>query len=164
MTWKLAKGLAQLIVLFLLAVVIVQGQVQKPRPTNAKAYTDSATVQQPLYSEYKGVRIGMSADEAHARLGNGMRIDDQELFVFNDHESAQLLFNTANKVMAISIDYLGGIGAPDYRAVVGPDIYTKPDGSLFKMVRYEQLGFWVSYSRTATTPVFMVSITIQKIP
>jgi hypothetical protein len=91
-----------------------------------------------------------------------MRVDEQELYVLSEQETAQLLFDNSNKVIGISVDYLGGVGAPDYRTVVGPDINVKPDGSMYKLVRYDNLGFWVSYARTANTSVMMVSITIQK--
>lgn len=113
-------------------------------------------------TDYKGVRIGMTADEAHAKLGKGLKVDEQEFYVFSDRETAQLVFDDSNKVTGISVDYLGGVGAPDYRTVVGPDINVKPDGSMYKMVRYDNLGFWVSYNRTADSSVIMVSITIQK--
>ncbi|HEY8227768.1 MAG TPA: hypothetical protein VIG25_21035 [Pyrinomonadaceae bacterium] len=160
MIWKLSKLFLQLMVVFSLAAVVAHG-VRRTPANRAGALADSA-VQQPPYSDYKGVRIGMTADEAHAKLGKGTLIDDQEFFVINDHETAQLLFDKANKVIGISVDYLGGIGAPDYRAVVGADIITRPDGSLYKMVRYEQLGFWVSYSRTATTPVLWYRLRFRK--
>ena len=68
----------------------------------------------------------------------------------------------AHEVVCISIDYTGGVGAPDYRDVVGPEIDVRADGSMYKLVRYEKLGLWVSYNRTAAEPG-MVTITIQKI-
>src|SRR6185503_14899063 len=34
-------------------------QASKARPKPASAFSESATTQQPLYSDYKGVRIGM---------------------------------------------------------------------------------------------------------
>jgi hypothetical protein len=151
-----------LAIVFSFAVVTVEGQARKPSKPAATSLTDVAPTQQPLFTDYKGVRIGMTADEAHAKLGKGMRVDEQELYVFSDSETAQLLFDSANRVIGISVDFLNGVGAPDYRTVVGPDINVKPDGSMYKMVRYENLGFWVSYNRTANASVMMVSITIQK--
>ena len=66
------------------------------------------------------------------------------------------------RVVAISVDYLaGGSGAPDYKDVIGEKVETRPDGSLYKLVRYEKAGFWVSYNRSAGNS--MVTITIQKI-
>lgn len=149
-------------IVFSFTVIIVDGQSRKPTTPAATSLTNTKPAQQPLITDYKGVRLGMTADEAHAKLGKGMRIDDQELYVVNEQETAQLLFDASNKVIGISVDYLGGVGAPDYRTVVGPDINVKPDGSMYKLVRYDNLGFWVSYARTANTAVMMVSITIQK--
>ena len=63
--------------------------------------------------------------------------------------------------MAISVDYLGGSEAPDYKEVTGAQVETKPDGSLYKLGRYGQAGFWVSYNRSTTNS--MVTITIQQI-
>jgi len=36
------------------------------------------------------------------------------------------------------------------------------NGSLYRSVRYERLGFWVSYNRMSS-PVTSVTVTIQKI-
>lgn len=151
-----------LAIVFSFAVVTVEGQARKPTTPAATSLTKTTPTQQPLMTDYKGVRIGMTADEAHAKLGKGLKVDNHEFFVFSDRETAQLLFDSANKVIGISVDFLGGVGAPDYRTVVGPDINVKPDGSMYKMVRYENLGFWVSYNRTANSSVVMVSVTIQK--
>lgn len=151
-----------LAIVFSFTVVIVEGQSRKSTTRAATSLTDTAPTQQPLMTDYKGVRLGMTADEAHAKLGKGMKVDDQEFYVFGDQETAQLLFDASNKVIGISVDYLGGVGAPDYRTVVGPDINVKPDGSMYKRVHYDNLGFWVSYNRTANTSIIMVSITIQK--
>lgn len=151
-----------LAIVFSFTVVNVEGQSRKPSTPRTTSLTDVAPTQQPLMTDYKGVRIGMTADEAHAKLGKGMKVDNYEFYVFSDQETAQLLFDASNQVIGISVDFLGGIGAPDYRSVVGPDINVKPDGSMYKMVRYDNLGFWVSYNRTANSSVVMVSITIQK--
>ena len=45
---------------------------------------------------------------------------------------------------------------------MGAELDTRPDGSVYKIIRYESLGFWVSYNRTAG-PNFIVTVTIQKI-
>jgi len=149
-------------IVFSFTFIVVEGQSRKPTKPAATSLTNTTPTQQPLMTDYKGVRLGMTADEAHAKLGQGRRVDDQELYVLSDQEIAQLLFDGSNKVIGISVDYLGGVGAPDYRTVVGPDINVKPDGSMYKLVRYDNLGFWVSYNRTANSTITMVSITIQK--
>ena len=138
-------------------------QAQKTRSKAASAFNESASAQQATYSDYKGVRIGMSADEARKKLGQPtQQLDDQDFYVVSTGETAQIFYDTSHKVTAISIDYVGDhVGAPGYKEVVGADIQTKPDGSMYKMVRYDQLGFWVSFNRTATV-VPVITVTIKK--
>jgi hypothetical protein len=126
------------------------------------AFKQEAAMQQPLYTEYKSVRLGMSAAEVSAKLGApALKASDQEFYVFSENETAQIFYDTAQTVTTISVDYLGGIGAPDYKAVVGEEVERTANGSLYRMVRYEGLHFWVSYNRTAS-PVATVTVTIQK--
>ncbi len=118
---------------------------------------------QPLYEAYRGVRIGMTAEEVRRKLGAPTHIaGNQDLYMISDNETAQIAYDNSHQVITISADYMGGVGAPDYKAVVGPDIETQADGSLYKIVWYKSAGFWVSYNRTAGTLPF-VTVTIQKI-
>lgn len=137
---------------------------QTPQKSKSRAALtgNGATVDQPLYAEYKGVRPGMSDKEVRAKLGNPALSDNElDYFVFSDNESAQVTYDASRKAKTISIDYAGGVGAPDHKAVIGGDLEMS-NGSLYRMVRYESLGFWVSYNRTVG-PVIIVTITIQKI-
>jgi len=130
---------------------------QRPRG----AVTNLSATQQPLFSEYKGIRLGMTASEVRAKLGDPtLKADDQDYYVISQTESAQFAYDKAQKVVTISIDYTGS-GSPDYRNVVGAAIDEKEDGALYKMVRYEAQRLWVSYSRSSgASPT--VTITIQK--
>lgn len=118
----------------------------------------------PLFIEYKGVRIGMTSDEARKKLGEPQdKSDEQDFYVFNDKESAQFFYDKAHKTYAISINYLGmGTATPAPKGVLGSEIEAKPDGSLYKMVRYRKAGYWVSYSRTAGTDP-LTTVTMQRI-
>ena len=136
------------------------GQTQK-----ARAVCNAATpaVQQPLFTVYKGIKLGMTAKEVRAKLGDPVLKDEaMDYFIFADGVTAQFVYDSTHAVRTISIDYAGGTGAPEYRAVVGTELETRPDGSAYRIVRYESLGFWVSYNRS-TGPVITVTITIQKI-
>src|SRR5262252_9039339 len=127
----------------------------------ARAMTaDTAAIQQPLYTDFRGAKLGMTPDEVREKLGNPV-LKDAELdyFVLSDTVTAQVAYDASHKAKTISVDYANGVGAPDYRTVVGPELTTKADGSAYAMVRYESRGFWVSYSRTAGS-VVVVTITI----
>jgi hypothetical protein len=141
------------------SLVCVAARAQKARVTT----TGTSVGQQPLYTDYRGVKLGMTAAEVRAILGEPV-LKDEALyyFVFSDTVTAQVAYDADHKVKAISVDYAGGAGAPDYRSVIGAGLKTAEDGSAFGMVRYEANGFWVSYSRTAP-PLSIVTVTIQKI-
>lgn len=150
--------LAALVIVFV--GFVLSANAQKSRATNASP----AVTQQPLYTEYKGVRLGMTPQEVRAKLGDPVLKDGElDYFVFSENVTAQVFYDkTTLKVKTISVDYAGGVGAPDYHSVVGTELDTRPDGSTYKIIRYEGAGFWVSYNRTAG-PISIVTITIQKI-
>lgn len=112
-----------------------------------------------LYSEYRGVRIGMTMEEARAKLGEPKFKDDAlDFYVISENETTQIAYNEAHRVKTISTDYVGGVGAPDYLSVVGAELIKRADGSLYQMVNYDKERFWVSYNKS---PSGMVTITIQ---
>jgi hypothetical protein len=151
--------------MFVMSTLLVLVWSASAQAQKARAVVSTAPVvtQQPPYSDYKGVRLGMTAQEVRTKLGAPtMKSDEQDYFVLSDKETAQVAYDAAGKVKVISVDYMGGIGAPDYRTIVGADPETRPGEILYKVVRYENQGFWVSYYRTAG-PVIIVTITIQKI-
>jgi hypothetical protein len=132
----------------LFSVILVteaNAQAQKARSKAANAFSESAAIQPP-YSDYKGVRIGMSTDEARAKLGQPtQKLENQDFYVASETETVQTVYDATHRVTAISVDYLSDkSGAPDYKAIVGAEIQVKPNGSMNKLVRYEHLGFWVS--------------------
>lgn len=134
------------------------GNAQSSRTAAVKA---APVAQRPLFSEYKGIRLGMTTAEVRSLLGEPtVKADDQDYYVVSDNETAQVAYDSTHKVVTISIDY-HGVGAPDYRNVVGPEITERPDGSLYKLVRYEAQRFWVCYYRAAG-PAMIVTVTIQK--
>jgi hypothetical protein len=120
--------------------------------------------QDPILHEYRGIQIGSLADEVRKKLGNPAdKGDEQDFFVFDGKETAQVLYDKSHKVITISVDFTNGAnGVITPQQVFGADIEAKADGSKYKLVRYPKAGYWLSYNRTSgETP--LVSVTIQKL-
>ncbi len=152
--------------LLILALLLVASYVpasSRAQQGKAARADDEEQEPQPRFVEFKGVRIGMSADEARKKLGTPRdQSDELDLYVFNEKQAVQVVYDKSRMVSAISIDFMGGADAPPAKDVLGGDIQPKTDGSLYKIIRYRKAGYWVSYSRTAGDSP-LVSITIQKI-
>ena len=135
--------------------------INTPSGQEKVAGTDPAT--EPVFKDYKGVRIGMSADEVAEKLGEAAVKDDNEgVFLISDFEMVQVLYDKAGAVSAISITYSAEHpNVPNALAVLGEDVTADADGRIYKLIRYPESGYWVAYSRTAgAAPV--VSVTINK--
>jgi len=118
----------------------------------------------PLFAGFRGVRIGMAADEARKKLGNPSdKGDELDLYLFNENQAVQVYYDKAKMVSAISIDFMSGAAdIPMPKDVVGGEPDSRPDGSLYKMVRYPKAGYWIAYSKgTGNAPT--ITITMQKI-
>jgi hypothetical protein len=125
----------------------------------AKAAADAVA---PLYSEYRGVKLGMTAAEVRAKLGDAEeKSDAMDFFVFSNTERARVYYQDG-KASAIIATYIGrDAQAPAPVAVLGTEIEAKADGSMYKMTMYPQAGYWVAYSRTAGDSPLVI-ITMQK--
>jgi hypothetical protein len=155
--WLLNRALLVVISLTICGTSLAQS-TRKP--------TAATPAEEPVFLDYRGVKIGWLADEVRKKLGNpANKGEEQDFYMFGDKETCQVLYDKAtNKVTAISVDFMSGANeviTPE--KVFGADIDTKPDGSKYKLVRYPKAGYWVSYSRTAgDTPI--VTVTIQALP
>jgi hypothetical protein len=140
----------------LFALVLVMG----PTQTLSAQKPDD-----PLFMEFKGVRIGMPTEEARKKLGSPKdKSDEQDFYIFNDTQEVQVYYDKlTKKVTAISIDFVTGASQiPTAKQIIGSEIDARADGSGYKMVRYPKAGYWVSYSRTGGKEP-RTTITMQKI-
>ena len=143
------------------SVAQAQSNGQKP----AQAAPPAAQLEGPRYREYHGVRLGMTEAEVRAALGTPKETDGrQEFYALSDTEKAQVFYDARRNVWAITVSYLGGQGnVPTPEQIFGGPVELKPDGSIYKMVKYERAGYYVAYSRDAGDAPF-VSVVMQKLP
>lgn len=119
----------------------------------------------PAWQDYKGVSLGMTAEQVKEKLGAPKSEDAEGYFyMVSDTETAQFLLDVNKKVKTISVVFAAeNTASPTFDAVFGKTAVAEPraDGSMYKMVRFEEAGFWVSYSRLAGDKA-MVIVTMQK--
>ena len=131
-----------------------------------RAATPAAAAEEEmgLFKEYRGVQLGMSADEVRKKLGDPKeKGDEQDFYIFSENETAQVYYDQTHKVMAISADFTNAATAiPTAKQLFGNEVEAKADGSIYRLVRYPKAGYWLSYNRTTGTAP-LTTITIQKI-
>ena len=131
---------------------------------HAQTSGSASRTEKPLYHDYKGIEIGMVQEEVRKKLGSPKDKDEtQDLYLFAEEKEAAQIFYREKKVFAISVSYMGvKAGAPEAKAVFGANVEPTADGRVYKMVRYPEAGYWVSYSRIAGDEP-MVTVTMQKL-
>ena len=161
-----------LILLSAIVVVIAASIANRQTTSDAKAQEEAAVAMNtaPNNGRKRACVYGLpwhkDPNEALKRLGpnwiSSQRARARIFWTYSERESAQIYYDSAGKVTAISIDYLGeNSNAPTPYAVLGAAIQAKPDGSMYQLNRYPEAGYWVSYNRTAgDKPI--VTITIRE--
>ena len=170
MNFKLMRWLLRICALggaLLLAAVPASSQTKQDQIAKTVITTaaKNTTAAQPSFTEYRGITIGMSADEVRNKLDHLRdKGEYQDYFVFSDTESAQVVYDKDGKVMGVSIDYRGNASNPPTpQEVIGENLKPNADGSMYDLKRYPAAGYWVAYNRTAGDDP-RVTITMQKQP
>lgn len=151
--------MAKVFSLFVAIVLLTAIDVRSQRERNPRDNDDT-----PAMKEFRGVSIGMTADEVRKKLGTPTdKGDEQDFFIFNDNETAQVIYGKDKKVVALSFDFMSGASnIPSPKSVFGSDVQAKSDGSIYKRVSYPKVGYWLSYNRTAGEGA-MISLTFQRL-
>lgn len=149
------------LLVLLATILVVTSSSLAVAQRNRAAHADDES---PVFQEYRSVKIGMTSDEVRKKLSDPSdKSDEQDFFVFGENESAQVFYDKTHKVFAISVNFLNGAqNMPTPKVVLGSDLAAKPDGSMYRMVRYPKAGLWVSFSRTAGDSP-LTTVTLQKI-
>ncbi|HKY44890.1 MAG TPA: hypothetical protein VJM50_17490, partial [Pyrinomonadaceae bacterium] len=98
--WLLERALLVVITLTITEAVAAQTTQKSP----------VAKGDEPIFLDYRGVKIGWLADEVRKKLGSpANKGDEQDFYVFNEKETCQIFYDKAtSKVTAISVDFMNG--------------------------------------------------------
>ena len=153
------------VVIMTIGLIITDRSVSARRSEHiANTLPTPATTERSPFAEYRGVTIGMAADDLRKKLGVPKdKSDAQDFYAFSENESAQFYYDDAHHLMAIMITFMGDLKtAPTPKDVFGEAVPAKPDGGVSKMVRFPKAGYWISYNRGGGSDAIL-SIAIQKI-
>jgi outer membrane protein assembly factor BamE (lipoprotein component of BamABCDE complex) len=119
----------------------------------------------PFFTDYREVKIGMTANDVKGKLGKP-KIEDKDgfFYIFSKEEQAQIGLDDQQQVRVIVIMYSDKNGkAPTYEAVFGPEskVMAQEGGNVYNLVRYPAQGFWIAYHRVGGDEP-NVTITLQK--
>ena len=144
-----------------ISVILLAASVSFPASIAAvSAPSMDADNSTPIFISYKGISIGMLTEQVRASLGSPKSsADASDTFAPSDHEFISVYYERG-KVSAFTITFTGDIGsAPAAKTVLGEEADVKPDGGLFKMVRYPKAGFWVSYCKiVGDEPIVIIAV------
>ena len=113
---------------------------------NAGPATMPTPADKPVFTAYRGVEIGMSADDARKKLKNIKdKSDTQETFQFSDNESADVYYDADHKVRAVSITFTGKLDA-DTARLDGVDVFGVRGAATKKLRRRIGLVFQDPFS------------------
>ena len=159
-----SRGFAFLIAAASLLPAVSNLNAQTPRKVPVAAAAAATENDAAVYKEYRGVQLGMAADEVRKKLGAPKdKSDEQDFFIFNDTETAQVVYDKTHQVITISADFLNpSSSVPTAKQVFGSEVEAKADGSVYRMVRFPKAGFWLSYNRTGGNSP-LTTVTLQKI-
>lgn len=164
---SLVKSLVAPLLLFWFGAIAVSAQTQtSEQPATLQTTEEVKIVAAPVMQAYRGVKIGMSADEVTDKLGKP-KVSDATgfLYTLSDNESVQIVLDSDKTVRVISMMYSEGEQAPKYEDVFGKEVKVnnQPDGSIYNMKQYPEAGYVVVYSRSAGDNPMTV-VTIQEMP
>lgn len=143
-----------------LTATVFNGQTSR----RSAAAPPPAAEETNAYKDYRGISLGMPADDVRKKLGTPkVKSDEEDFYVFGESETAQVVYDTTHKVVTISADFLTvGDTVPTAKQVFGGEVEAKADGSVYKMVRFPKAGYWVSFNRTSGAAP-LTTVTLQKI-
>ena len=120
----MSKG-TNTILLAVVAVLVGAFLCNGSSATSAKSVAPRSvpTPEKSLFTEYRGVKIGMATADVRTKLGKAKdQSDAQDQYIFSDNESALFYYDAAKNVNAIMITFTGDVSkAPTAKDIFGDD-------------------------------------------
>lgn len=129
------------------------------------ALTSLALPLDAVIKEYRGVFLGSERAQVRQKLGDPKdEFPAEDSFELSENESVRVFYDDSKKVKAMVVTYSGKLElAPKPNDVLGEGIEPQPDGGIYKLVRFEDKGFWVSYMKMSGDNPSII-ITVQSLP
>ena len=126
--------------------------------------TASKTATLPVVRSVRDVQLGMSIDDVKKKLGKPDVQDDTGLlFSLSGGDSVQIGLGEKKEVKVVAAIYApGSKNAPSLKDIFGPSA-EDATGDTYKMERYPDAGYWLSYSRSNSQDKPIVVVTMRKI-
>lgn len=150
-----------IVAVFLLSGLLTEGICREFAPATPSFAAPEAD--KPVFTDYRGVKLGMTNSEVRQILGRTRdQSDTEDMFEPENGETARIFYDEEMKVRAMTIMYSGDLSkAPTPKQIVGSDIPAREDGGMFKRVEYPDEGFWISYVRLAgDSPMVMITVQV----
>src|SRR3712207_5511164 len=129
--------------------------------TPAPAQQPAPAAAEPLYTEFKGVKIGTAREEARKKLGSPQEKDkSQDFFAISDRQRARLYYDEKGAVSAVIVTHVGkSADIPTPKAIPGATIEAKQDVSRCQIVSDPKPADWVTDGRTTGDgPLTMIAM------
>jgi hypothetical protein len=171
---KISLGLALILGLFAVAVTAQTQQAVNTPPADSaaklqeqKTGASSAPAKAaitPLVHSVRDVELGMSIDDVKKKLGRPEVQDDTGLlFNLSGGSSVQIGLDENKHVRVVAVIYSAGSkDAPALKDIFGASAEDST-GDVYKMERYPDAGYWLSYSRSNSQDKPIVVVTMRKI-
>ena len=118
----------------------------------------------PFIHSVRDVELGMAVDEARKKLGRPEVEDATGMyFTLSGGDAVQIGLDDDKKVRTAALIYgAGSKSAPTLKDIFGNDV-DNVEGDTYKIVRYPDAGYWVSYSRSNSKDKPIVVVTMRKL-
>jgi hypothetical protein len=140
------------------------GKTEQPQLAVAAAEPAAPQVLKPAVDSVRDIELGMTVEQVKAKLGKPDVEDKTGLyFTLDKGDSVQIGLDADKKVRTVAAIYgAGSKDAPSFTDIFGTDA-AAPEGDVYKLERYPDAGYWVSYSRTNSKDKPVTVIMLRKI-